>query len=79
LGGHKVLPLASGDRHVRTLKRLGWDCTRMHGSHAVMEKPGHPATLTIPCHKGRDVKRALLAAQLKVAGIPFEDYRKKFR
>jgi predicted RNA binding protein YcfA (HicA-like mRNA interferase family) len=43
-------------RVIRALKRFGWVEERSSGSHQIMKKPGHPANLSIPVHKGRPSK-----------------------
>lgn len=35
---------------VRALERLGWEATRWHGSHIILTRPGHLATLSVPNH-----------------------------
>lgn len=45
---------------------------RGNGKHFLLKKTGHRATISIPDH--REVKRALLAKQIKVAGMTIEEY-----
>ena len=73
--GQKNLPVASGVRHVKALNLLGWD-TREVGAHIILGKAGSPNNLSIPNHD--EVKRQLLAAQLKVAGISEAQYLAAF-
>lgn len=54
---------------IRALRRFGWEVDRSSGSHQVMKKPGHPANLSVPMHKGRPVKQGLMRKLLEVAGI----------
>jgi predicted RNA binding protein YcfA (HicA-like mRNA interferase family) len=68
------LPCGGATRHVRALKRLGWQVARTTGSHIILTKVGHRATLSIPNHPGKDLSRRLLARQLKVAGISDHEY-----
>lgn len=78
--GLRDLPLAPGERHVKAFERAGWRQTRKtRGSHAILEKEGVDATLSIPCHKGKDVKRALLSKQIKLAGMTGSEYLKHFK
>ena len=42
---------------VNAFQKAGWSISRQKGSHVAMEKPGQEATLSIPVHKGKDVKR----------------------
>jgi len=69
--------LASGERHARAFERCGWERVRETSGtnpHIILEKPGVRATLSIPNHKGRDVKRALLQRQIKLAGLTEQQY-----
>lgn len=59
---------------VRTFQNAGWHVTRRKGSHVVMEKGGHEATLSIPVHKGKDVKRGTLRGLIKDAGMNVEGF-----
>lgn len=59
---------------VRTLENAGWRITRQKGSHVVMEKAGHEATLSIPVHKGKDVKRGTLRSIIRDAGLTVDDF-----
>jgi predicted RNA binding protein YcfA (HicA-like mRNA interferase family) len=75
--GQKDLPLASGERHARAFERCGWKRVRVTSGknpHIILEKKGVRATLSIPNHKGKDVKRALLQKQVKLAGLTEQEY-----
>jgi predicted RNA binding protein YcfA (HicA-like mRNA interferase family) len=76
------LPLASGERHPRAFERCGWERVRETSGknpHIILERPGVRATLSIPNHKGKDVKRALLQKQIKLAGLTEQQYLDCFR
>ena len=45
------LPLASGREVVKAFKSLGWSEARQTGSHIILVREGHPATLSVPDHK----------------------------
>lgn len=78
--GAKNLPSANGERHAKTFERFGWvRAKKTRGSHIVLQKHGEVATLSIPNHKGKAVKRNLIAKQLKNAGISEQDYCEKFK
>jgi len=47
-------------------------CVRIRGSHHILAKEGEEATLSIPDHG--DVKRGLLAKQIKLAGLSEGEY-----
>ena len=70
--GANVLPLARCAAHVAAFERNGWICVRVRGSHHILTKDGHDATLSIPDHG--NVKRGLLARQIKLAGLTEDQY-----
>lgn len=78
MAGNADLPLAKGERHLKAFARLGWECVRRKGSHAMLKREGWDATIVIPCNK-HDVKRGLLRTQLQLAGISIEDYCAAFK
>lgn len=78
MSGLRDLPEAKGDRHVKAFVRLGWNHCRTNGSHKILEKPGVEPHLSIPCG-GKNVKRTLLREQLKLAGVPIEEYLRAFK
>jgi len=47
----------TGEQVVRAFQRAGWKITRQRSSHVILEKEGHEATLSVPVHKGKNVKR----------------------
>jgi hypothetical protein len=75
--GQKDLPLAAGSQHVAAFERCGWTCVRKSKkNHFILQAEGVEATLSIPDHG--QVKRTLLAAQIKLAGLSEEDYCNAF-
>jgi predicted RNA binding protein YcfA (HicA-like mRNA interferase family) len=71
------LPSASGREHVKVLCGcFGWYERKAKNGHIILKKDGVAALLSIPDH--RNVKRALLAAELKKAGIEDGDYCQAF-
>ncbi|WP_291320532.1 type II toxin-antitoxin system HicA family toxin [Desulfonatronospira sp.] len=64
----------SGITVVRAFQNAGWSVSRKRGSHVVLEKPGHEATLSIPVHKGRDIKRGTLRDLIKDAGMTVDEF-----
>jgi len=55
------------------LQKHGWILDRVKGSHHIFLKPGVAARISVPCHRGEDLKLGLLKAQMKVAGIKESD------
>lgn len=57
------------DELFRLLKNNGWIIVRQKGSHVILRHPEKTGQLTIPYHPGKEVKKGLLKAILKQAGI----------
>ena len=66
------LPSVSGERAVRAFQRAGWFKDRRLGSHVIMVKPGHPASLSVPQH--RELAPGTLRALIKAAGISVAEF-----
>ncbi len=76
--GQSDLPVASGERHARAFERAGLQPLgrRGRGKHFLLQKPGSQHVISVPDH--REVKRALIASQLKLAGISIQDYVSRY-
>jgi len=59
---------------VQAFQKAGWSISRQKGSHVAMEKPGQEATLSVPVHKGKDVKRGTLRALIKDAEMTVDEF-----
>ncbi len=68
LGGY------SGHEVVRAFENAGWSVVRRKYSHVALEKPGCEATLSIPVHRGKDVKRGTLRDLIRDAGLTAEEF-----
>ena len=68
------LPVVSGAEAVRIFERAGWRQDRQHGSHVIMLKRGHVASLSIPLH--RELAPGTLRALLRSAGMTVEEFAK---
>ncbi len=66
------LPSVSGEQAVRALERAGWLKDRQRGSHAILIKPGHPATLSVPQH--RELASGTLRALIRAAGMTVNQF-----
>lgn len=53
----------------RILKKDGWFEVRQKGSHVIMHHNTKSEQLTVPNHSSKEVKKGLLTAILKQAGI----------
>ncbi|MCX6841116.1 MAG: type II toxin-antitoxin system HicA family toxin [candidate division WOR-3 bacterium] len=66
------VPLLRPREVVRAFERLGWSVARQRGSHIVMTKPGHVATLSIPDHP--EVARGTLRVLISKAGLMVDEF-----
>lgn len=67
-----TLPILSGKQVVRIFEHLGWELVRHRGSHMILVKEGHLATLSVPDHK--EVARGTLRSLIRSAGITTEEF-----
>lgn len=68
---HKV-PLLSGPEVAKVFRRLGWYVARQRGSHIILVKEGHIATLSVPNH--HEVARGTLRSLIARAGLTIEEF-----
>ena len=66
------LPVISGADAARAFSRAGWRFDRQKGSHAILLKPGHIASLSIPQH--REIAPGTLRSLIRAAGMTVEDF-----
>ena len=69
----------SGEEVKKAFLQAGWVISRHRGSHVILEKIGQEATLSIPVHKGKNVKRGTLRDLIRDSGmtvVEFLDYLK---
>jgi predicted RNA binding protein YcfA (HicA-like mRNA interferase family) len=57
---------------VRAFEKLGWGVARQRGSHIILTKEGHIATLSVPNHP--EVARGTLRSLISRAGITLEEF-----
>ena len=67
-----ALPVVSGREAVKAFESLGWEVARRRGSHIVLVKSGHPATLSVPNH--REVAKGTLRGLIRRAGLTVEEF-----
>jgi len=65
------LPAISGAEAVRAFKRAGWREDR-RGSHVILIKTGHHATLSIPQHL--ELAPGTLRALIRASGLSVEEF-----
>jgi predicted RNA binding protein YcfA (HicA-like mRNA interferase family) len=66
------LPHVSGREAVAAFERAGFRTRRQRGSHIIMSRAGHPATLSIPDHAV--VKPGTLRSQIRKAGLTVDEF-----
>jgi predicted RNA binding protein YcfA (HicA-like mRNA interferase family) len=67
-----ALPSVSGERAVRVFQKAGWVKDRQRGSHVILLKPGHAATLSVPQH--RELAPGTLRALIRAAGMSVDEF-----
>jgi predicted RNA binding protein YcfA (HicA-like mRNA interferase family) len=68
------LPVISGAQAVKAFVRAGWRVDRQKGSHVVLLKPGHIASLSVPQHS--ELAPGTLRALIRAAGLSVEEFAK---
>lgn len=66
------LPVISGKQTVKRFERAGWRAARQRGSHIVMLKPGHIASLSVPQHK--ELAPGTLRSLIRSSGMTVEEF-----
>nr|VFK18825.1 MAG: Predicted RNA binding protein YcfA, dsRBD-like fold, HicA-like mRNA interferase family [Candidatus Kentron sp. LPFa] len=67
-----TLPVLSGRKVVEVFESLGWEVARRRGSHIILIKEGHPATLSVPDHK--EIARGTLRRLIRIADLTVEEF-----
>ena len=66
------VPVLPPSEVLKIFQRLGWQTVRQKGSHIIMTRPGHIATLSIPNHS--EVARGTLRSLIAKAGLTIEQF-----
>jgi predicted RNA binding protein YcfA (HicA-like mRNA interferase family) len=66
------VPILRPREVVRAFEKLGWQIARQRGSHIILTKPGHIATLSIPNHP--TIARGTLRSLIARAGLTIEEF-----
>jgi predicted RNA binding protein YcfA (HicA-like mRNA interferase family) len=66
------VPLLRPREVVATSQKPGWQVARQRGSHIILTKTGHIATLSIPNHP--QVARGTLRALIARAGLTVDEF-----
>jgi len=70
-------PILKPRKVIRVFKKLGWEVARQRGSHIILTKEGHIATLSVPNHL--EVARGTLRSLIAKAGITVEEFLEALR
>ena len=66
------LPTFSGREVVKLFAKDGWQIARQRGSHMILIKTGHMATLSVPDHK--EVAKGTLRSLIRASGLTVEKF-----
>jgi predicted RNA binding protein YcfA (HicA-like mRNA interferase family) len=66
------VPLLRPRDVIGAFQKLGWEVARQQGSHIILTKTGHIATLSIPNHP--EAARGTLPALIARAGLTVEEF-----
>jgi predicted RNA binding protein YcfA (HicA-like mRNA interferase family) len=66
------LPVLSGSDVRKAFEKVGWEFVRQRGSHMVMVKEGHIATLSVPNHK--TVAKGTLRSLIRSSGLTVDQF-----
>ena len=66
------VPVLKPHEVVKAFEKFGWEVARRRGSHIIMTKKGHIATLSIPDHP--EVARGTLRRLIAKADITVQEF-----
>ncbi|MFQ5628002.1 MAG: type II toxin-antitoxin system HicA family toxin [bacterium] len=66
------LPNLNGQQAVKVFEKFGWHVARQRGSHIIMVKDDHIATLSIPNHK--EVAKGTLRSLIRSSELTVDDF-----
>ncbi|MBU4272275.1 MAG: type II toxin-antitoxin system HicA family toxin [Planctomycetes bacterium] len=66
------LPVISGSEAVKAFQCAGWRVDRQRGSHIVLLKAGHIASLSVPQHK--ELAPGTLRSLVRTAEMSIEEF-----
>ena len=71
------VPLLRPRQVVKVFEKLGWEVARQSGSHIILIKEGHIATLSVPNHPR--VARGTLRSLIRKAGLTVNVFLKTYK
>ena len=66
------LPTLSGRDVVKAFAADGWQMVRQRGSHMILIKDNHMATLSVPDH--REIAKGTLRSLIRSSGLTVEEF-----
>jgi predicted RNA binding protein YcfA (HicA-like mRNA interferase family) len=66
------IPVLRPSEVIKTLEKFGWTVVRQRGSHVILTKAGHIATLSVPNHD--EVARGTLRGLISKAGLTIDEF-----
>ena len=66
------VPLLHLSDVIKIFQKFGWSIARQRGSHIILTKLGHIATLSVPNHD--EVARGTLRSLISKAGLTVEEF-----
>lgn len=66
------VPVLRPRQIIHAFEKLGWRVARQQGSHIILVKPGHIATLSVPNHT--TVARGTLRGLIRHSGLTIEAF-----
>ena len=66
------VPVLKPREVLKAFKKLGWEVARQRGSHIILTKDGHMATLSVPNHP--EVARGTLRSLVARAGLTMDEF-----
>jgi predicted RNA binding protein YcfA (HicA-like mRNA interferase family) len=66
------IPLLRPREVIKIFEKFGWEIARQRGSHIILTKEGHIATLSVPNHP--EVARGTLRTLIARAGLTVEEF-----
>jgi predicted RNA binding protein YcfA (HicA-like mRNA interferase family) len=67
-----ALPTLTGREVVRAFESAGWQVARQRGSHIILVKEVHIASLSVPDHK--EIAKGTLRGLIRAAGLSAEEF-----
>lgn len=59
----------NGKEVIRRLEQAGFRVARVHGSHHILVKAGHPRSVPVPVHGNKDLGSGLIKAIERQSGV----------